>query len=421
MGGDVKTIVLVGYLGGEAGAVKCRYLERLDHALRSQGHRLLLIEQGGRDIETTCDVHELPAGVTTGDVELSDAQRSSWKSNPMFQNAVETDAAHFTIESEEAARRCLVPADHIQQFIQQEQAALCILWHQFNGIAYALAEHCERLAVPVLYAHLGPLPGTITFEAGGQMAESWVCRENARFVELPVTEQDLEIADRYIKFVREMRSDRKIQLTDRPIEPVTTDLRTRSSGLIFYAGQNDFRTGMAPRSLPHATEHSPFFDDTYDALAALAKVAAERNWGVIFKPHPNIPAVTENQIRTIPDNVALVEHANIFECILETDVTITVLSSTAYLSLIHNRPVVLLGRMSLSGKGCVYEATSRENIGDVINAALTNGFTDEQKQHWRKHTAQLIRHYLFAYDDEAASRIGRDVDAAAAFILPHCN
>ena len=177
---------------------------------------------------------------------------------------------------------------------------------------------------------------------------------------------------------------------------------------------------MAPRSLPNATEHSPLFEGTYDALHALAGVAESGGRGLIFKPHPNIPAITEQRIRSIPENVALLEFANIFECILETDVMVTVLSSASYLSMIHERPVVLLGKMSLWGKGCVYEVSSRDEIGRVLDTALQDGFTDEQRQHWRKHAAQLIRYYLFAYDESAVARIGRDVDAAAAFILTHC-
>ncbi len=418
----VRTIVLVAYLSGDAGRAKCAYLEKVDAAIQAQGYRLLLIDQGGQPIETTCMVEQIPEGIDAGEYALTDAMRTAWASSAVLRSAVEMDAGYFGIDSETAARKTLSAAGYIREVLEREDAALCILWHQFNGVSLAVAEHCKAVNLPYLFAHLGPLPGTIIFEPQGQMAESRICTENERFLALPVSDDDLTQAQRYLDHLRETRADRKAQTEDPTITQAIGECRTKYNHVVFYAGQNDLRSGITPNSYPNKALHSPFLDNTAQGLTELKGWAQAHHCCVLAKPHPLDR--TRKQLLKLhqPDSgIQVLEGANIFECLEASDVVVTILSTSSYLALIHGKPVVLLGKSLLNGKGCCYEVDTLEALAPTLDRALSDGFTEVQQERWLNHVAQLIRYYLFAYSEDAESRIGRGPACAAAHILESIN
>lgn len=417
---DTRTIVLVAYLAGEVGRAKCAYLERVDAALQDQGYRLVLLDQGGDPIESTCATVQVPADL--GGRVLTDTMRTGLASSPLLQSAVEMDAGYFGIDEAEAARKTLSMAGHIQNVLKQENAALCILWHQFNGVSLAVAEHCKEMKLPYLFAHLGPLPGTIIFEPQGQMAESWICTENERFLDLPVSDDELAQAQSYLDHLRESRADRKAQTEDPTISQAIGECRTKFKHVVFYAGQNDLRSGITPNSYPNKALHSSFLDNTTQGLSELWSWAQAHHCCVLAKPHPLDR--TRKQLLKLhqpKSGIQVLEGANIFECLEASDVMVTILSTSSYLALIHGKPVVLLGKSLLNGKGCCYEVDTLEALTPTLDRAMSDGFTEVQQERWLNHAAQLIRYYLFAYSEDAESRIGRGPACAAAHILESIN
>ena len=406
---EKRSILLLAHLAAEAGRTKLCYLESLDSFLRVRGYKLLLVEQQGHEIDTTCDVARIP-----DTLPLSDDLRTLWKSTPGLQHAVDVDAGHFAIDAEASAVGCLPLAEWVRSLLKSQNVSLCILWHQFNGVSMAIEEFCRQDGIPHVFAHLGPLPGTIIFEQGGQMAESWVSTESEGFRALPITDYDRIRAGEYLEFARSTFADRKPQTREFSIEGKVQERRKTDSALLFYAGQNDYRTGMLPPDLPKAKLHSPYYDSTIDALNEIERYADEQGYGVLFKPHPNVLSI-DSEFET--STIELVHGANIFECILHTDVTVTVLSSASYLALIHNRPVVLLGRSPLNDKGCAYEVPSRDRLGETLDNAIQKGLTEAQRDHWITHVAQLLRYYLFEYDNELPYESIRGPQVAADFLI----
>lgn len=414
MADSCRPVVLVAHLSGAAGRQKVEYLERVDVALRKSGYRLILIDQAGARLETRCDSRTLLGESARLGAEFVNFTREV-ENVPAVKDAVSVDAGHRRLALNEVSRELLCAAYQIRNCMRGEGIVLAILWHQFNGMSMLLRHLCERDRLPLLYAHLGALPETICFEQGGQMAESWVCTHSERFTALPVEPPDLERATRYLALARDKRLDRKPQPEATPTREVLHGLRGNASGLVFYAGQNDYRTGMLPRSLPKACLHSTFFQDTLDGLRALADAAAIHNWKVVFKPHPNVRYVATSV--ELPEGVVSLPEGNVFECILGTDVTATIVSSTAYLALLHGRPVVLMGRMPLSGKGCTYELEHREGLQEVVSRAFESGLTARQSENFKRHVAQLMRFSLFAYRGSVEDVFGRGAAIAAAYII----
>jgi hypothetical protein len=415
-----KTILISGFMSGRGQEKKIAYLERLDRELREHGCEFFMVNTGPPGLETPIRhvtmppyVHgfaKAPAGRLLRESDLNAAVARA--------AAVEAETGKTPLLT--AAIKVLLFRAFMRRVLVRVDPCLCVLWHQFNGLHRALADLCEQFCIPIVYAEYGVLPGTLVLETGGQMAESWVARDSAAFLKLPVDAADLERAERLLEYARVNKSSRKEQRDEVSIGPLVEKQRRAGRRMIFYAGQNDNQTGMLPASLPEARLHSPVFADTPDALRALAREAERNDWHILFKPHPLAEKEHGACETAHPDRVDTVVGASLFDCMRLTDATVTIVSQACYMALIHDRPAVLLGRNQLSGKGCAYEVGEIERLGSVLSEALSRGFTEEQRGAWRRHAAQSIRHYLFALETPVGEIIGRDVDEAGRFLLQHC-
>ena len=177
---------------------------------------------------------------------------------------------------------------------------------------------------------------------------------------------------------------------------------------------------MYPPWLPNARIHSPHYTHTNDALHDLAKQAERFDWQILFKPHPNLTVRGQDPAAysgPFADRVTVAQGANVFECIELTDVTTTIVSQVSYVALMHERPVVLLGGNQLRGKRCAWEPARREEVGPCIERALDEGPSPSMQENWRRHVAQLLKYYLFAYDEEVRSFFDRDEVDVARYLM----
>jgi len=407
-----------GYFSGDGQERKLAYFERLDRALHPLGFELVLFNLAPHPIDTSCRHrsmdHVVPYSYFLGRVGAIDPVALI---EPL-REAAALEAADLDRAPSQAARKIAYFWRHANRIVHEVEPVLGILWHQFNSQHYALAELYRQLGVPVRFVEYGVLPGTISIDAEGQMAESWVARDSARFRELPVDETLAERVEAYLDTCRVERRTRKPQTTRPGIVERIRAVRERGARVILYAGENVTRTGIFPRGYPRATVHSPHFTDTSDALTALCAVASKRGWHVVFKPHPMagrvVPEPDDSEVFT------LAEGADIFDLIGACDVGTTLVSQACYLLLLHEKPCVLMGRGPLSEKGAAYDLRSREELEETFARALDNGFTSPQRAAWRRHAAQLCEHYLFAMDPDAEEAFGRGPHVAAETIAEVC-
>lgn len=410
------TIIVSAYLAGTPNQRKIYYFERLEAYLRNFQFRLLLLNLDKAEVQTDCEYIKLPDLLSTTAEAGCDVTRFGKLSDELALAAT-MDADFRDTDFSSAAEGMLQYATCMRALLLKRKPCLCVLWNQFTGHHRVLAAVCRELGVPYIFAHLGILPGTIIFEHGGQMAESWVARQNEKFLCLPVNESDLALAERYLEYVRQHKKTRKPQTTEWSIRNIVQKSRQKNRRIIFYAGQNDYHSGMWPCWLPEARIHSPFFVHTFDALQYLARLAEINDWQILFKPHPNIQKRQMTFQSFCFDRIDFVTGANVFECIDESELTVTILSQTGYLALIHKHPTLLLGNNQLSGKGCVYEITSQYDTEDTIQQALQDGFTSDQQEKWLRHVAQVCKYYIFSFDEDITGIIGRDVDEAARYLM----
>jgi hypothetical protein len=411
-----QTIIVSAFFAGLAGQEKILYFERLNAYLQQYQVQLFLVNLNGTKLRTKCN----SIGIHVDCTKMGKSTQGLEKYRKLSHELTLAMAMEASLKNDDFFSQSSAILDYTEFMIRlllEKKPCLCILWHQHSGQHRALAAICQDLDVPYVFAHLGMLPGTIVFEHGGQNAESWVTQNNEDFLKLQIDDRDLVVAQQYLEYVRKIKKDRKPQTTKLTIR----DIVDKNRKTIFYAGQNDYQSGLWPSWLPKSRIHSPLFFHTFDGLQYIARISKVNDWQILFKPHPNIQNRQTSSTRLNHEHIDFVKGANIFECMEKSDLTVTILSQVSYQALIHGNPVVLLGCNQLSGKGCAYEVTSHDNIENTIKLALKEGFSKDQKRNWVRHVAQACKYYLFSFEKEILNIIGRDVDEAANYLIMKSN
>ncbi len=296
--------------------------------------------------------------------------------------------------------------DYIQYFVIQSYYYLCkvieilhvdcvVLWNQFFAFHHIFEGICKEKEIKCMYFEFGVIPGTYAVETTGQMGESYPALEYRRFRELKVIGEDLRKAKEICQYIKSNRINRKVQ-PKQDISKILNKKLKKGVPTIFFAGQNDFESGLCPYTEHTKRYHSPIFQSSDEAVRYLAKLAKKNGWNLIYKMHPLVSKFCLPS--KLPRNVVMLNNANINDLIEKADLTITVLSQTGYVALFNEKPVLMLGYTQLRGKGCNYEAFELEKVEQEIKTALENGFTEKQKDNFIMHVAQITKYYVF--DDE---------------------
>ena len=411
-----RTILVTAYFSGDDQSAKLDYFERIDARLRERDARLLLINLSPKRLECRCDNLSIPYFIPYAAFFEWARLHHGLRLKEELEEAVQVEAGDLNLKVELARLKLLYFRAFMRSVLRRERPALCVLWHQFNGLHHALVDLLNESSIPHCFAEYGPMPGMIALDRKGQMAESCVAVEAAAFRVLPVEPETLERADRYIEMVRAQKRSQRQQPTNEDALQHIREKHAQGKKVVFMAGDYGYRSGMLPPGFPRARLHSPFFESTEDALACVAALASKNDWHIIFKPHPlgtdaaRMPEAPNEHVTVMPD-------ANAFDCVLNCDITVTILSQVSYLALLQNRPIVLLGRNMLSGQGCAYELESKDHLESLITQAVRDGLTSEQRETFRRHTAQLCTHYLFSMDRDVEELFGRGPVNAADFLL----
>jgi len=167
----------------------------------------------------------------------------------------------------------------------------------------------------------------------------------------------------------------------------------KAKPIVFYAGQNDINSNMVPYTEETQKYCSPIFKTSIDAGIYIAELCKKNKWNFVYKPHPM--RIKYEEKSQLPNNTIYVENGNINDLVDISNVVVTILSQTNYISLVRHKPVVMLGYSQAKGKGCTYEAFEKDIIENVIRKALKNGFTEEQEKAFLIHIAQVLKYYLY--------------------------
>ena len=307
-----------------------------------------------------------------------------------------------------------------KDYLLREKPFLCIIWHQFSPLNMILADLCRDLGIPLFFLEDGLLPGSVNIERNGQMAESDICINTDDFNSLLIGLGDINNANNYIATVVKNNTNRKIAGPKLSTILDVEELRTRGKKIIFYAGQNDPKTGMISSFPERRKLHSPIFSSTFDGLKSLAKHCKEIDAILLYKPHPSVADYeVHNDFDFVqnPHVVYVPLVIDFLDCVRAADVFATIVSTGAYQALFRNIPTIILGRMPLSDSGAVYQITCEEEITGILSLAVNNGITIEQKHAFLNHVARLSKYYLFQYDSEYFSYFPKTIASFIATIV----
>jgi hypothetical protein len=301
-----------------------------------------------------------------------------------------------------SAADCYASVHVYRQYIEHEldrfAPDLVILWHQFNAYHYIITDWCRRRGTPVIYGEHGVLPGSWCFEYHGQMAESWIAQAPKRFAELPIDEADLEHARAWLDHAVAARLNRKTGMTPLQDEALRARLDSDPRPKILYTGVNDYKTGLLPFSRSRTLQHTGDFISTEAGLRALLPLAQKHGWHILYKPHPSIRHEFREAEAAKGHLTMIDKSVDLIDMLSRSDAMATILSQSAYMSLIHGRPTILMGRMQLSGSGLVHEAPYRRALEAAVRTALKRDDAAARRGKLIAHIARLMRYYVISPD-----------------------
>ena len=292
-----------------------------------------------------------------------------------------------------------------------------IIWCEFPMLHQVCRHVCLEKGVTPLFIEYGSLPGTFALDSEGQMGESHAARYYEQFRALPVTEDEVAKAAEVVDYLRESQLNRNAKNTSTDEYDKLVTKLIPGKPVVMLAGQSDFDSGLLPYDDAAKANHSPMFADSVEAAQHLAEVAKEMDFNFIFKPHPAM--VESMRAQTWPENLHLVTNTDINRIIDLSDLVVTIVSQTGYMSTIRRKATLTLGYNQLRGKGVTYEAFEKDVIPGAIAEALANGQTEAQRQAFIHHAAQMLRYNLYDDMTDRPLRFGQTAAEAAEFIRSH--
>ena len=294
-----------------------------------------------------------------------------------------------------------------------------ILWNKYYAFHEIFDGICKEKKIRVFYMEFGCIPGTISIERFGQQGESIWAHKYTKWLKNRILRSELIYSQNVIKYLKQSGLNRNIQPS--PLfDTETLKILKNGKKNVLYIGQNDYESGLFPYTSKTRKKHSKSFKSTIEGLDFLYELCQKNDWNLLYKPHPIIESLkTEEESYSGYTDLHVLRNVNINHIIDHVDVVVTILSQTAYVSLIREKPVVMLGYTQLRNKGCCYEAYDKCKVESGIKKALRFGITRRQKKNFRVHVAILLKYYL--WDDECTKEciIGREiskVDCGKEFI-----
>lgn len=364
----------------------------------------------GLVIKIPQDISRIYYHLLINETELSYLEMKKIEDNPYYKWAYNNIMyAYPNNEPNNVRKTILLTEQYFLNVYALTKPSAIIIWNpyvSFNKIAEYVA---REKGICVVYAESGVIPGTIGLSTWGDLGESRPSVEPEYFLNLPITVEEIEAAMNIVAYIRDSRFNRNIQPQIK-----NKFMLYRKRPVIFLAGQNDSECGLQPYD-NLAKNYSQMFDSSESALAYIAEVALKNNWNILYKPHP-IVARRMLEKKAVPGNVIYITEGDINDFIDCCDVCITILSTTAYVALIRGKPVVMLGKIQISGQGCVYEAFEKDKIEQVIRKALEYRYTKEQNQAFVEHVARMCKYCLYDSQQPRDIHYGQSIENAVSFI-----
>jgi hypothetical protein len=289
--------------------------------------------------------------------------------------------------------------DRIERFVRTvefEEPVHCYLWNQFNAFHRFAEAWLRRRGTAVGFFHDGVLPGSIAIDFDGEMGASWVTNRPDLLNSVPVSDADLDSARRFLAWSRDEGISRHKQAEKILVAESLEIAGFAGKPMIFYAGQNDWHAGIQPEN-PDRPLHSPHYRGSAEPLADLDRIAKERDWVVVYKPHP-LDRDRYVFLRAGDyERVLIISSTDTNVCLDLCSVFVTIASQTCYMAALRDKPIVMLGRNQMIGKGLTYDVADIRDLEPLLVRAMEDPLAASRATELARHAAQLEKVYLYDY------------------------
>jgi hypothetical protein len=242
-----------------------------------------------------------------------------------------------------------------------------LTWDSTCPLAIIVQDLCHKNGWPVQTLERGLLPETLMIESRGIQALSDL-RTHWMAQEMPESARDEAAFER----IREYYLARKPQKYDQPSfngggENLRKQLDLGDKKAVVFFGQYD-PCGFAPPDSLMRRGHSPVFRSTEDTLISLSAVLRHHpETALIFKPHP----LDRNPYSSACNGgVQMLKSGNVHALIDLADIVVAQFTTLQFEAALYDKPVVLAARSAWWGRGATYEVHRREDLSEVVFAAL---------------------------------------------------
>ena len=309
---------------------------------------------------------------------------------------------------------------NFKDYLVREDVRHVLLNHQFSGFHLIAREVCEQLSVPFAYWHPGFLPGTMSFDYTGQLAES---EFHKQLLECGLTERAdwIELGNRYLKWAREgtYRRPGKSYKSNAEVIDYVRIKKKRSSHIILVVGTNDYRAGILPAEYERSDIHSRYYKSSDVLFRDTVSVTDEDSF-VIYKPHPNVHP-GRSGVQELSGRSAMVFDVALRDLLGEVDLSISICSTGLYEALIAGVPGVIVGCLPGSSVGFFSNVDGgADALGLVVKGAIDEGFTEKKRQLFANFIGYSLSHYFFAHGRSACPLVQRGLDQAVDEVFSRC-
>jgi hypothetical protein len=307
--------------------------------------------------------------------------------------------------------------NHLQEVIRTRKIAFVILNHQFSGFHLIARDVCLRERIPFVFWHPGFLPGTMSFDREGQMAESEINAIMAREL-IACGAEEQELGERYRKWCRSQAYVRPGKTASSNISSLNEllEIKARFKNILLVIGSNDYRTGMLPVSYPNSSKHSPVIHSSKDLLNAIVS-SVDESICILYKPHPNLnPTTTCNE--STDKRCRIVYDVTIRDLLPHVDAVVTLVSAAAFEALIFGIPAVVVGNLPGSDLGICYKPSPEKfDLSETVNKALASGMQPNMEKRMNILMGYLLKNYFFAAGSAACPLVKKTLRDSLGEVL----
>ncbi|MDR1001417.1 MAG: hypothetical protein LBL96_11570 [Clostridiales bacterium] len=356
--------------------------------------------------------------VSSAEKAIPSEIRAFFKQHPDLQECV--DVLNVGYAGHYVGNSASVLVYYQYKYLREALRASKVLWswNQFVPFNHTASIVAQEKNIPIVISESGMLPGTMLMDTFGMLGFGTIGKFPDRFAALPVCDEEIERARELISGWQSNNSNRYKQQSLPEVADKLTSI-DRSRPTLLYAGELDAEAGMPKFWHEGKGGISPMFDSSDEAMRFLARLAEKNNWNLIYKPHPITVAASHSYLPKLhlpPKNVIYLPQGSLYDMFAVSDVIICIATSVSYNALVRGYPVVLLGKSTLIGQGCAYEALKIELIEPTIKTVLENKRATQQIAAFERHCAQLLKYYLFDDLQLRKKRYGLPYTDAVALI-----